>query len=256
MIAGLMDFGFRYNDKRETLNFIIFRVLIRGSAVSNNNKIKTSSVNFSAGDYKVHLLIALVALEAEHQDGLSGRIQQTSFVIGKNPRGNEIEVQRETLIGSNRYFGNLGASGRALQVVRRIVDFSDSLNGSLLLRGTNGDGHLKNDNRSQCHYGGEGNNGLQPVEPARAFRPSRVRGDPGRSCFFFEYELAGGNKGPKSSQARYALRAVEVVRFELLLQFGRQFAKEIFFTCLEPQSLLMVHIPYPLYSAPNGLFVS
>ena len=74
MIAGLMDFGFGHNDKRETLNFTIFGVLIRSSAVSNNNKIKTSSVNFPAGDYQVHLLITLVALEAEYQDGLSGRI--------------------------------------------------------------------------------------------------------------------------------------------------------------------------------------
>jgi len=74
MIAGLMDFGFGYNDKREALNFTIFGILIRGSAVSNNNKIKTSSVNFTAGDYQVHLLIVLVGLEAKYQDGLSGRI--------------------------------------------------------------------------------------------------------------------------------------------------------------------------------------
>jgi hypothetical protein len=74
MIAGLMDLGFGHNGKRETQNFTVFGDLIRWSTVSNNNKLKISSLNFTFGDYNVHFLIALLALETEYQDGLSGRI--------------------------------------------------------------------------------------------------------------------------------------------------------------------------------------
>ena len=115
------------------------------------------------------------------------------------------------------------------------------LRAGFALKPRNADRVLIRDDGDQGCERRDGDERLEPIEPAGAWSAHNLFGD----CGLDEIQAARSSEGYAGTKIEGAIGTIEIVLFKLGAVKGREFAKYIFFNGLHSHCFRVVHVLHP-----------